>query len=546
MHIDVIDQLDDFRALRPAWDEVYKADPEAQIFLSWQWLSDWLEKFRSVWFILAAKHSETDAEYVAFLPLRMLNNFDKQHGFSNELILAGAAYSDYTGILSRPEFEAKAVPAFAEYVTGKFNWARFTMDNLMISDRRRRLFLGAFDRLRFTHTPIEYKFPNDPSDHSICPAIALPADWNEYLGTLSANNRQKVRRLLRKIDAAEACRITVSDAGNFDENLTTLLDFWKVKWSASKGDKAQELAERNYWMLARCARNGTLFLPVFWHGDRPVAALATLIDAPKKSLLFFITGRDESYVEMPAGYLLHAYSIRYAIAQGFTTYDFLRGNEPYKYLFAPRERRLKAVSVVTKTGRNLAGKLDARGIPAMLESTLEFESKGESADAERGYRQILETEPDNALALYRFGRFMAGRGSHAEARELLSRSVGVEPEGDNAWLFLARSLYALGEDEAALEACRKVLEIQPQSEDAKTLIRELRSLTQQSDDSKPRKAGPAAFGQANSPNLRPAVEHVAVESNWVVGQLAAAAVHPDWVGKQLAAQGITRETRRKP
>ena len=222
-----------------------------------------------------------------------------------------------------------------------------------------------------------------------------------------------------------------------------------------------------------------MFLPVFWHGNRPVAALATLIDPCKKSLLFFITGRDETYREMPAGYLLHAYSIRHAIAHGFTTYDFLKGNEPYKYLFAPQvERRQRPVNVVTKTNRNLGGKLDPRGLDAMLDMTLEFEDQDDTADAELGYRQILEVQRNNALALFRFGRLMAKNGAHAKAKELLSRSVEVEPEGDNAWFHLGQSLQSLGEDEAALAAYREVVKLQPQNQEAKELILQLVASTE--------------------------------------------------------------------
>lgn len=549
MHIDVIDEMSGFNVLRRDWDAVYEADPEAQFFLSWQWLSDWLAVYRTVWFVLAAKRNKTDAEYGAFFPMRLRVDFDKNVGFRNELIPAGALFSDYTGILARPEFEAEAVPAFAEYVKRRLNWALLNLDNLMISEQRRRLFLSAFDKRRFTRTDIEYRYRGDPANHSICPFIELPASWDKYLGVLSANNRQKVRRLLRKLEASKDCRITVSDAENFDRDLKSLLHFWKIKWAPRKGEQTDAIVQNNYLMLTRSAENGTLFLPVFWHGDRPVAALATLINSCKKSLLFFITGRDETYSEMPAGYLLHAYSIRHAIAQGFTTYDFLRGNEPYKYLFTPQERRLRAVSVVTKTNRNLGGKLDPRGLPTMLEMTLKFEDQGETADVERGYRQILETEPDHALALYRFGRFMAKSGAHAEAKELLSRSVEVAPEGDNAWFLLAQSLRSLGEDEAALEACRKVVKLQPQNEEAKKLLVQLSHTVRPAAQSATATAWPVKAPEgAPAPRQSP-VKADAVDPYWDrVRQLAAAAVDPNWVLKQLTVQGVTppHGARRKP
>jgi Acetyltransferase (GNAT) domain/Tetratricopeptide repeat len=406
--------------------------------------------------------------------MRMRTSFDKKHGFYNELFLAGDGFSDYNGILARPEYEAEAVPAFAEYVKRKLNWARFTLENLTMSDRRRRLFLRAFDKIRFTQTAISYQYPTDPTNHAICPSIRLPGSWDQYLKSLSGNNRQKIRRFLKKIDSSKDCRITLSDIESYEKNLATLLEFWKIKWTPSKGERAGDIAQRNWVMLTRCAENGTLFLPVFWHGDKPVAGLATLIDPCKKALLFFVTGRDETYNEMPAGFLLHAYSIRHAIAHGFTTYDFLKGNEPYKYLFAPQvERRQRPVSVGTKTGRNLGGKLDPRGLPTMLDMALEFEKKEQIADAELGYRQILEIDPDHALGLYRFGRLMSENGNHGEAKKLLSRSVEVEPEGDNAWFWLGRSLQSLGESEAALAAYREVVKLQPQNKEAKTLILQL-------------------------------------------------------------------------
>ncbi len=475
MHIQVIEELDQFVALRGNWDRVYEADPEAQFFLSWQWLFDWLTMHPTVWFVLAAKRHESEADFGAFLPVRMRTEFDPEHGFSNVLYLAGDGFSDYAGVLSRPEFEAEAVPALAEYVKRKLSWARFTMDNLTMSDRRRRLLLRPFDKTRFSHRAIVYKDPGERVDHGVCLSIELPGSWDVYLGGLSGNNRQKIRRLLRRTDAAADVRITVAGPDDVDQYLTILLEFWKTKWTPSKGlAKADEIALRNHLMLARCAENGTLFLPVFWHGERPVAALASLVDACKKSLLFFIAGRDENYREMPAGYLLHAYSIRHAIAKGFTTYDFLKGDEPYKYLFAPqRERRQKPLTVATRTGRNLGGRLDLRGLPQMLEMTLEFHQQGAAADAERGYRQILELAPDHALALFRLGRLMAETGAYAEAKKLLSNAVEIEPDGDNIWVWLARSLQALGEDQVALAACRQAVRLHPQNQEARELVVEL-------------------------------------------------------------------------
>lgn len=473
MHIDVIETFDALESVRGDWDAAYAADPDASLFMSWRWIADWLAARRTVWMVLAAKATPTDDRYVAFLPLRMRVHFDPERGFFNELYLAGAGISDQAGVVVHPDFEVAAISAFTDHLRKQLHWAKLTLAHLWMSDRRRRLFLSAFDELRFVHQDTPYVNKATNTDNSVCPWIPLPSDWDAYLASLSANNRQKIRRWLRKVEASEAYDITLADAETYARDIDMLLGLWKTKWAPVKGAKTEEFAQRNRAMLNRCAANGTLFLPVFRHGGRPVAALAILVDPAKKAMLFFVAGRDETYDAAPAGYLLHAYSIRHAIAQGFASYEFLCGDEPYKYLFARQEGRLKACSITTKSGRNLGGALDPRGLDAMRDRVLELQRTNQIAAAESACRQILTMRPDDALTLYRLGRLRATLGDHAEATRLFSRSVAIEPGGENAWLKLAQSLHALGDDAEALKACREAVRLQPGNEEARRLILQL-------------------------------------------------------------------------
>ncbi|MFK0299205.1 GNAT family N-acetyltransferase [Brevundimonas sp. NPDC090276] len=479
MYVDVIEDFGALERVRGDWDAAYALDPEASLFMSWRWIVDWLTERQTVWLVLAAKRTQADDHYVAFLPLRMRVHFDRERGFFNELYLAGSGFSDHAGVLTRPDVETAAVSAFTDYLRRKLKWAKLTMSNLWMSDRRRRLFLSAFDESRFVHKDIEYIDKITNTNVSICPFVALPSDWDTYLTGLSANNRQKIRRWLRKVDASENYEITLSDASTYASDIEALLRLWASKWSRRKGARTNDIVQYNRAMLTRCAANGNLFLPVFRHKGRPVAALAILVDPTKKAMLFFLAGRDEHYDEAPAGYLLHAFSIRHAIAQSFISYDFLRGDEPYKYLFTSQERRLRACSVSTRNGRNLGHSLDPRGLVAMRDKALELENKNEIIAAEHAHRQILTMQPNDALTLYRLGRLMAANGDHAEAARLLSLSVAAEPGGGNAWLKLALSLQALTDNVAALRACREAIRLQPTNEDAKRLVLQLTLSVQQ-------------------------------------------------------------------
>src|SRR5690606_20539369 len=113
----------------------------------------------------------------------------------------------------------------------KLSWTKLIMSNLWMSDRRRRLFLAAFDPLRFVHEDIEYLDKITNTDVGVCPFVALASDWDAYLTKLSANNRQKIRRWLRKVESGQEYDIAASNDETFARDIDILLGFWKTKWA---------------------------------------------------------------------------------------------------------------------------------------------------------------------------------------------------------------------------------------------------------------------------------------------------------------------------
>jgi CelD/BcsL family acetyltransferase involved in cellulose biosynthesis len=472
MIIEVIRDVEGLENVRAEWDAVYAADPEAHFFLSWGWLADWFAVEPAIWLVLVARPGE-GAAALGFLPLRNRLKFESGRRFFNEISFGGAEFADYCGLLAHADHEDAVVAAFGRHLSESMFWGKLRLENFLMSDRRRQLLLSALTATRFHQTDITYRA--DGVDHAICPYVSLPSDWDRYLETLSANNRQKIRRFLRRVDAGGDDRVELSGSDVIQRDLGALLELWKIKWRPSKGDEADTIATRNLKMLGRCAERGMLLLPTYWHGDRMVAALGVLVDEVKKSLLFMIAGRDETYGDAPTGYILHAFMIRYAIANGFKEYDFLRGDESYKFLFARETRILNAFSLDTRNGANLGDRIHPSWARRMLSMAGDLQKTAAPAEVDVAYAQILEVDPDNALAAYRYGTVKAGRGEHAEAAHLFKRSVELEPTGDNAWLALAGSLQMLGETEDALRACRRAVAVAPDNQAARTLLLELTS-----------------------------------------------------------------------
>lgn len=457
MRVERIDRLAELERLKPDWDAVYEADPEAQFFLSWQWLRDWLAALGKDWFVLVARSGDGPAGCAAILPLRIATREEEGGGFVNEINPAGNYVSDYTGILCRPEHESQAIPLLARHVT-ELAWARLNLDYVRASEHRMALLLREFPAGEFVLTPID-RVNRDGIDNNICPYVPLAADWETYLETrLSANARQKLRRLLRQLDGSDEFRITHADGETFERDLETLLALWTRQWGGRKGKLLPKIVTNCRLMLPKCFAAGTLLLPVLWQRDKPIAALAVLTDHKKKVLHFYLAGRDTGFTGASPGLALHAHTIRYAVRNGFVEYDFLRGNESYKYSFGVAERRCVSLVVATPNGKNRGDRLDPSSLPFVLRQSMKHHRAGRIAQAEIGYRQMLEVQPANADALYALGQVAAARGDHAEAVRHFETLVANRPEIGRAWRRLGRSRLACGDLPAAADAYCEAIE----------------------------------------------------------------------------------------
>src|SRR5262249_26322067 len=132
-----------------------------------------------------------------------------------------------------------------------------------------------------------------------------------------------------------------------------------------------------------------------------------------------------------------------------------------KYPFGVKERRIRCVVVGTRNGRNIGGRLDRRTVPAALKEVTELHQARKLPQAEKGYRQILEVDPENADAMHRLGQLLTTTGNHSGARRMFDKLTAIRPDAFKAWLCLAQSCEALAQHLDAARAYREVVKLQP-------------------------------------------------------------------------------------
>ncbi|TCR92829.1 GNAT family N-acetyltransferase [Rhizobium sp. BK376] len=487
MHIDVIEDFDALEALRPNWDRLYAADPEAHYFLSWIWIATWLKSRPLPWLVLAAKDEPEDDGYVAFFPVQIGTGLDKGRGFYNTIVMGGSYYAVYTGILCDPVYEDLAVAALADRIR-EFNWTSLHLDDIYMSSERLDAFLDRFPQSDFVSSkvsrPAHITASGARIDHDLYVYVPLADDFEHFLNErLGAKTRRNVRLCLRKLDGGEEFRVTHADADSIERDLETFHSLWQSQWGAINPRYARYILDSSQQMLSECFNDGTLLLSILWRGETPLAAFVILLDRPRRSMVCFLGARDLAFKNPSPGLMLHAANIRWGIENGFERYDLGTGDYAYKYMFGSKVHRIERLRITTRSKRNLGERLDPRSLPIVVARAKRLRDDGDPVNAQIACRQILAVEPSyqDALALYRdIGSLWVPEGDALpesasveeafafhragnldEAEKLYRAVIADDPSNFDAAHQLGILLLQRGEVRSAEAEIRRALEIRP-------------------------------------------------------------------------------------
>ncbi len=172
----------------------------------------------------------------------------------------------------------------------------------------------------------------------VCPIIDLPKSFEAYLALLDGKERRELQRKLRR--ATEDTQVTfATDAGRLEADVDDFLRlmrasmFTKNDFMTPRMEKffhlsAQAMFEAGYLQLS--------FLEV--NGERAATYLNFLYAG---QVLVYNSGLDPAkFAYLSPGQVLIARLIEKAIADGNTKFDFLQGNEDYKYKLGGKDVKL--------------------------------------------------------------------------------------------------------------------------------------------------------------------------------------------------------------
>ena len=299
------------------WNGLLDRSKLPSVFLSWQWQTQWAQAFARDRRLHLLSVTDAEGGLTGLLPL-----YEEQPATLR--FLGGVDVSDYLDVIVAAGREEEVWHVLLQHRAAEpVEWDLHAIRATSLTPSLVPALAPAYGLQ--VSTTVEER----------CPVLPLPETWDDYLARLSRKDRHELRRKMRKLERELPGATVRSDHGHegWDEALSRFLRLHRL----SKVGKARFMDER----MERFFRDATGALAAagwarLWFLECAGAAVASFICLEYAGTVgLYNSGFDPAHAGLAPGIVLLAHVIRDAIDRGIPTFDFLRGEEPYKQGFGP-------------------------------------------------------------------------------------------------------------------------------------------------------------------------------------------------------------------
>lgn len=316
MKLETFSDITVYDRLAPVWNALLSISASNVIFLTNEWQKTWWEVFHPGELKVIVGRNASD-EIVGIAPW-----FVGEHGGERVVRTVGCVdVTDYLDIIAVPGHRSVFLDALAQHLSESADdFDRISLCNIPETSPTLKEFPALLEQHGFKASVVQQE---------VCPVIPLPGSWDDYLAGLNKKQRHELRRKIRR--AGENLDWYI--VGPEHDLLTETEEFLRLM-AASSPEKAAFLTPENRHFfelltdrMYECGWLQLAFLTV--DGER--AATYLNFDYANH-ILVYNSGQDvEQFGALSPGIVLLANLIKHAIETRHTAFDFLRGNERYKY-----------------------------------------------------------------------------------------------------------------------------------------------------------------------------------------------------------------------
>ena len=338
MQLNVIRTLPELKALKEEWNRLLLSSASHVPFLRHEYLVAWWEGMGGgEWgsgelFVVTGR--DDSSELVGIAPLFSVSNSD---GEATLMLLGSVEISDYLDLIAAPETLHDFCSALLNFLGphGPGPGTRLDLYNLIDNSPTLPALKEAAAGLGLVIV--------EESLHR-CPYIQLPGDWEAYLAGIDKKQRHEIRRKMRRAGEYSlpvTCYL-VEQRISLDQEIEELFGLME-----KDQEKARFLTPAMRAQLTQIIKlaydQGWLQLAFVDVGGKKAAAYLNFdYDG---QIWVYNSGYDPEFREISPGWVLLGYLLKWAIENGRTVFDFMRGDEEYKYRFGARDRWVVKVQI---------------------------------------------------------------------------------------------------------------------------------------------------------------------------------------------------------
>jgi CelD/BcsL family acetyltransferase involved in cellulose biosynthesis len=318
----------------PEWNALLAESITNAPFLRYEYLSTWWQtlgggEWKDASLALVTAHDGDDL--IGIAPLFKTTNRDGQPAL---MLLGSIEISDHLDLITRPGDLPRFVGGLLDHLNPQA-WSVLDWYNLPDNSPTLPVLNAEAENRGWSYNESVYQ----PT-----PYIPLPGDFEQYLAGIDKKQRHEIRRKVRR--AEESGRNVrwyfVDDENNLDSEIEGFLALM-----SNDPEKAAFLSaamrEQMRASVHAAFRAGWLQL-AFFEVDGVKAAGYLNFDYANR-IWVYNSGLDRQFNELSPGWVLLAYLLEWANINKRAEFDFLRGEEDYKYKFGGQNRFVQRVKV---------------------------------------------------------------------------------------------------------------------------------------------------------------------------------------------------------
>jgi len=316
----------EFEKLRSRWDDLLEKSASPSIFLTWEWLYTWWSHYqqkRKLFLVLFREGKEL----VGIAPL--LQEEEAKGGVMVQTLRFlgsdGPACSEFLGLIITAGYETEVYQRLINFLQEyKFAWDRVVLNPISLEG----------SQVHYLYRLGSQVYLAELEKTLVCPYVKLPTDWSQFLTRLSPNFRQQVRASLRKFEGQTEITYVPDAQDVFPVSL--LVDTLSRLNGQRMEQKGIDSTLKDSFFCRFLSDALEQFQSRNWLGcsilQREEEILAIIFNFRyANKIWYYQAGFLQEYASFRPGTLLFARTIQEAIEKVFWEYDFLRGEEQYKY-----------------------------------------------------------------------------------------------------------------------------------------------------------------------------------------------------------------------